>query len=529
MSRYRCTRCEIEFADDSEHPRCPRCLRQHGIEALTGTGPKQRPPRARLASRSRLVWGLAVLVALTLVAGGGLLLYWHRSLPRPGELAQLEPEQRRRTLIARGVPESEVQDPFASSEALRALAGKASGAGAAERARSLARELTARLRKGGLAVDVDGTADQPVRTAAELYAALAAGKAKAALSFELASLMVALLRAADLDADTLLCQVHRLKAPVATGDIAGGIGRYAAAVYADKAKLGAGPLLVLDPARALDLPAWAGGGRAPAMESLHADPKSLEPLDDASAAAHLLGLRGFRQRTRAPERAYRLSELALEAASPSATLHLLRAKVLSSAGGAKDAAAEAQKALALKDGPPQRTLLALALASEGQLDQSQSHLEQALRQDPKYWPAHAALATLLMVTDPKRGQQHLDAGLAVAAEEPALLTLLASRLLAEDKVRQAADVLRRAAAARPNELILLMLYQTLLRAKDPDEARLVRKQLLDRVNPKDRERLTKLLAAIDEAVQGPASGPVEQPPPPSPPQRITLPDVSFGR
>jgi len=522
MARYRCTNCDTTFEADTDAPRCPECLRQHGLEEVGKPAPARPPTRRR---------GLLVaVVALVVALGGGAALWLLRGRvePRPG-LGPIAPAALEEFLASRGVSRADRVDPFATSPAIKKLADGVSGSGAVERARAVARRVAGALRPARLEIDLLGASDAPVRTAAELQRLIDDPKAtpRAVLSFELATHTVAALRAAGIRA--VLGRARRLDAPVATADVAGGVGRYVALVYSESKAAVGPPALVLDPARALPLPAWAGGGDDPDLKprlSLERKTPPVTPLDDASAAGHLLALRAHRLRAAEPDRAYQLSQEALAVAAPSPMLLLLRSKVLAAAGGTADAEAAAQKALTLAqagDGPATRTLLALALASKGSSGPAISHLEQAVQADPGYWPAYRALASILLPADRKRGLEYLNAGLKIAPDEPGLLLLQATRLLAEDQAGEAVKVLERALARQPSELLRLMLYRALRQSSDPRAAQ-VREELLGQ--SKDRAKLEKLLEALDQSLGAPASAPASPPPPPP---RLKLPDVRLGQ
>ena len=479
MIRYRCTKCEVTFQPQGGTLRCPSCLRQHGLEEIQDISPRKTRETRRLGRR-----GLLIVAALALAAGGGALYYKvTQELPRPGELGMLHWPLLRRTLIQRGVPEPLVVDPFRSSPKIKQLLEGAPGAGPKERVKALAAALGKRWE--ALSPDLKGIGKDPVRSPAELMEALAAGKAKRVLSFELAALLVTLLR--DGGVTCVVAQVHQLDAPVHTADVGGGIGRYVAVVYS-KGQLGQEPLLVLDPLRSLKLPAWAGG-RDPAMKSLHRD---LTPLDDASAAGHLLALRAFRQRDQEPAKAYELSQAALKAAAPASTLHVLRARVLAGAGGVADALAEAQKALTLKHDPAHQVTLARLMMSQGKAGAADL-LRRAVKDDPQYWPALHVLAA--MSQEPDKSKQHLQAALKVAPEEPSLRLLQALFQLRDNKLTEAINLLKRSTAAEPSEQGLLLLYQALRQTGQEPEAARVREQLLSVVP--DRKKAAKALEALD--------------------------------
>jgi Tfp pilus assembly protein PilF len=208
---------------------------------------------------------------------------------------------------------------------------------------------------------------------------------------------------------------------------------------------------------------------------------------------------------------------------------MIRARVLAAAGGTTDARTAAEKALSLHDGAATRTTLAQVLLAAGDAFTAVKHLERALKHDRAYWPAHQTLAAVTLSGDPKRGAKHLEAGLAVAPEEPSLLLLKATGLLGQGKADQAVTLLRKVNARAPSEFSRLMLYQALRRANNDAEATKLRQQLLKTAS--DRKKIKQLLEAVDQSLQEtsgpPASVPSAPPPTPRLP-RLTLPDVKLG-
>jgi tetratricopeptide (TPR) repeat protein len=532
MTRYRCASCDETFElSDGERPRCPGCLRQHGLEELTPAGAAPRRPPALRRHLVKLLVGLFALGLCAAVAW--LLVRRQTDLPQKGALGVLDEALLRRTLESRGVTAADQLNPFSSNAALRALAGnkdQRAGGDPRKRAQAVAARVAQAIQP--VQLDLTGRIDAPARDPAALLTALKGNKFHGASSLELALLLTATLRQAGLQA--LLCQLHELDAPVRSADVVGGLGRYAACVLGAKGP-GSKPVVVLDPARALALPAWAGGGGDPKMTArTMGTPKA---LDDASAAAHLLAQRALRLRNRKPDQAYRLSATATAAASPSATLQMVRARVLAAAGGTTDARTAADKALSLRDGAATRTTLAQVLLAAGDAFGAVKHLERALKHDRAYWPAHQTLAAVTFSADPKRGAKHLEAGLAVAPEEPSLLLLKATQLLSDGEADQAVTLLRKVSARAPSEFSHLMLYQALQRAGDEQEAAKVRQHLEKTAS--DRKKIKQLLDAVDQSLKERAGQPAHEqpdepatsgaPPPPSTPPRLTLPDVKLGQ
>lgn len=524
--KYHCTGCETDFEHHAGKLRCPQCLRQHGlVEQGDQLHQQAAEPAQPERGRRRLLLVLLVLSLAGLTAGGGLL--YHRSqtdLPAPGQLAVLDGAMLIKTLKQRGVPADQAVNPFAAGAAAQALAGAVSETDPHKRAVALARQVATRIK--GLTVDLEGHGQGPVLLPGQLLAAIKAGKRPRVLSYELALLLATVLRAGGLEG--VLAQEFAVDAPMPTADPGGAVGRYLVVVHA-RGQLGRKPLVVLDPVRALALPAWAGKGRDPGMQA-HAS-ASMEQLDDASAAARLLSLRALRARRDDPQKAYRLSALALSASSPSANLHVVRALVLRAAGGAADAVTEARKALSLRQDAPRHTALAMLLAAHDKPHKAALQLRQALKLDPRFWPAHQVLA--MMLADPKQSQKHMDAALAVAPAEPAVQMTLAARQLRAGKAEQAITTLRRVLAVRPGQEARLMLYQALLGTGKTQQAEGVKKQLLAAARePGKMARLLKLLSARTGggSAKQPAAPAAPEAPPNTPKMpRIKLPDVKLSR
>ena len=520
MTKYICTSCETTFEHDSGKLRCPRCLRQHGlVEEGSQAPPKKKPvPKRRL-----LILGLLVLSVIGLAAGSALL--YHRSrtdVPGPGQLALLDDDLLTRTLVKRGVPAHKVVNPLVGGAAVKALAGSVQEADPKKRARALARKVAAIIK--GLKPDLRGEGQDSVLVPEELLAAIKAGKKPRVFSFELAALMVSVLRAADLEA--VLAQVHRVEAPMPTADPGGAAGRYLAVVYRGE-ELGRQALLTLDPVRALELPSWAGKDRDPEMSAGASG--AMEPLDDASAAGHLLSLRALRSPREASREAYLLSELAIKASAPSATLHVARAMVLAAAGGKADALAAAHKALSLRRDPPRYTAVAMLSLARHKPEGALHNLQQAIKLDPNFWPAHQILA--MVMDKPEESDRHMKAALAVAPEEPSVMMAQAARLLAGRKLEPAIKLLRKVIASHPGREARLMLYQALMVTGQKEEAARVKANLLATARGPERAALQKLFGAMTSpsAAAPPTRDPAASPPRAPRIRSLKLPDVTLGK
>jgi tetratricopeptide (TPR) repeat protein len=499
MPRYHCTHCEHRFEHQGRRPRCPNCMRQNGLEELS----VRRPRSAGATPFKRL--GLLVGLLLCLVALAFVIGRWlseRQKGPEPGAVAQLVPKVREGAMVARGIPEAEVVDPFGPGSAIAQVAPAPPAGEWTERARSVAQRLGQRL--ASIEVDLMGDAiDTPVRTAAELAHAVETKRAQNALSYELAALLLAALRQHGMIA--LLCEAFEQTAPVRAADPSGALGRYAVAVYPTDEALSEPPQLVFDPARAARLPPWAGGGGDRTMKSLLREPR---PLDDVSAAARLYALRALREiehHARRPERAYELIQWALDASAPAAAVHAARALVLARAGGIEDAVAEAKRAARLRSDAARRTVLASLLLAKRESDDAELELRQALEQDKTFWPAHRSLAALRWMSgDRSGGDVHLERALALAPDEPTVLALVANKHLTAGETDEGLALLRDLAKRRPREQTLLQLYIALVQAGETDEAERVHEQLLKVA--RDEDQMRELLEQMSGSLGGSKNG-----------------------
>ena len=551
VTKYECSNCGEVFAAQTPQ-RCPACLRQHGIRPARHLGKSPRQRRSRLGRRRLLVLVTAAVLIASLAAAALLLRRAQTTLPKPGQLAILGSPSLRRTLIQRGIPAERVVEPFAADHAVLSLLPKAQGASVEELAKALSAKLSGvKLRALDIgavtAVDAKLRRSLGVRTAAQLASQLAAGNLTTATSYELSVLALSLCRAAGLNA--VLAEAHTLSdAPVVSADVRGYLGRYVVVVY-QPGKLGGAKLATLDPARALKLPAWQGSG---ADNSMTSKAKVVVPLDDASAAAHLLSLRalwlarvGAQLRSptkKAPKaiaaplaEAYELSRLALLAAAPSPTLHLARAVVLTAAGGVGDALAEAKSALALRDDAPRQTRLAEYYLAAGNPERARSHLSQALKHDPKAFPALVVLAKLHWLAGERdKGDRLLAQAVRVAPEAPEVISVLAGQKMAAGDADAAIALLRELIERTPSPEALVQLYLALRSKGDGAAAARRKQQLLEMVD--EDSPAVRALAAIDEqlASAGSAGQPADNPAPDAPPSLpkmppIKLPDVRLGQ
>ena len=70
MAKYACVHCNLDFEDDDEKPRCPKCMRRNGVETRTVVRPSSQPG------------GLGrVLIAATIIGALVIGLWWWLRAP----------------------------------------------------------------------------------------------------------------------------------------------------------------------------------------------------------------------------------------------------------------------------------------------------------------------------------------------------------------------------------------------------------------------------------------------------------------
>lgn len=522
MSKYHCSFCDITFEIQDDKLRCPQCLRQNGLEKIETSKATSHKINIR---KKLLPFGLVVFV-LALLAGSVFLLIKKKTdLPKPGQIAILDEQTLKQTLIQRGVPKESFVNPFETGHAIFALLEKSSEKKDPKNiALDIARSLAIKIKN--IKVDLLGILDKPLQTAEQIATALKNKKITDARSIELGVFLVALLRNANLDA--VLSVTHRVDAPMKSADPLGAMARYVVIVYA-KGKIGNDPLIVLDPCASAILPTWAGSGQNPDMEYAGDQPV---PLDDGSVAAHFMAIQAMllSKTEKKTSDAYQMSQWAKNASEKSATLFVAKAFVLAASGGIQDAILEAQKALAISNDAPRQTALARLLLNAQNPSDALEHLNEALKKDVTYWPAlHTLAAINFFSKNQEQGEKYLTEAFKIAPDEESILQLKAANLMAKNEFAEAEKILRTVIEKQSTDQTLLQLYICLINLGKQDEAIKIKDRLL--VTTKNKEKIQKLLEAIGQQFdKNEEKNPADSPPSPPPnlPRKLKLPDVSLG-
>lgn len=503
--KYICANCDHTFETDDSKPRCPKCLRHHGLlteeEAAQGAAAKARKTASQTrSSRGLLLWGLLAVV----VAGGvGVGVYFF-TRPKPAApvparvgLGPVAPDLLRKVAAKRGVPLGSLY--FEVDEALKAE-GRRLGHGAdrAATARRLLEAVRIGLPQGETGKTAAGKKPwvdlRPagrmkagaLLQAGPLFTKMKEGQPVTVTSYELACVTLALARASGLHA--VLAEIFRHTDRKGPADPSGFMGTFGVAVYAGKSYAGQ-PELVLDPAR---------GTLGTAKE--------YEVLTDLGAAAHGLSLHAFSLLRGSGElaAAAEASGLAVKLEPRSATILAARGMLLLGSGGVDPAQDSLRMALAVREDGPRHLLAALGAAQKSKsASEALAGVDQALNRDPEYALAHAFKAQfLLQQGKAAEAQAALDRAQELAPDLPEALILRAQLLHAEGKASQALALLRKAVERDPqSHEARLALWQILTMSGDDEAAEAEEKALLALVPTTQRLQTREMLQEFKKRFQ----------------------------
>lgn len=500
--QYTCANCDHVFESDDDKPRCPKCLRRHGLlpegaeaPAAAADRPAARAEAAPSPGRRWMILGAVAVVVLGGIGVGVWLLTRKKpadKVPSQVGLGPVKEAVLRKVAERRGVPLGTVYfapDDTIAAEGRRLGTGGDRGA-VARRVLAAARVGVAEGRTGKTAAGKKPWVGlrpagrfkaSDLMAAGPLLAAMKAERPVTILGYELASLTLALARAAGLHA--VLAEIYRhtdLKGPA---DPSGFQGCFGVAIYASASYQGQ-PELVLDPARGTV-------GTA----------KEFEVLTDLRAVAHGLALHAFGMLRSAGDlpAANQALEQAARLAPRSATIAAARGMLLLTNGGVDPALDAFRLALSLREDGPRHLLVALGTAQKSKsAAEAVTSIDQALNRDPDYPLAHAFKAQFLLQQGKSaEAVSALDRAQELAPDLPEALILRAQLLLTESKPTQALALLRRAVARDPeSHEARLALWQLLTMTGDEEGAAAEEKALLALVPPTQRRQTREMLTGF---------------------------------
>ncbi len=451
--RYLCVHCDEKFEIEGEaEPRCPKCMRVHGLRPLAAAAPAARPARSRRA----LVLALLVLAG---IGGASGYLWWKRAqTPDAATLARspLDPGVLRRELQRRGVNAGELAALLVADGAVERFAQQAVRGHATpeDKARAVVKALRARAAKQAFVPWSlsDPRPDPPPRVAAKVLQAIAKDGAREQLyPLEVAALAVAALRAVDVPA--MVAEVYALPGERTPLDPSGRFGYFAAALPAGKG----GKLRVFD----------AYGGRP------EQDGCQCALLSDLQAVGAALSLQALQRlaHNEDPALALRDADAAVKLLPSSPSVRSMRGTVLLSSGASDLGQNELEAALQLRADAPRRNNLAMVYLALGDGERAAREVAQVLEQEPDFALGHATLAEIHLARG-ERGlaKTELDKAGELDPGLPSLPLTWAQYHAAAGENEQAIVQAQRAVKLRPDDpqahLVLARIYRQAARYDD---------------------------------------------------------------
>lgn len=481
--RYLCVHCDEEFELAAEQePRCPKCMRVHGLRPRQAAA--DRPQQAAARRRWLVAAGAAVLLAAA-GAAGYALYQREQAEPEPAELSRTPLSQRalERALERRGVTGEALAGLLAPDDAVERFAERAAGSAssAADKARAIVKALQARAAaKAFVAWPLSDPRAEPPLTAGQVAAAIAKDNARKQLyPLEVAALAVAALRAIDVPA--MLVEVYDAAGERAPLDPSGRFGYFAAALVAEQP---GGAPQILD----------AYGGRAKLA------PKGQAVLSDIEAVGAALSLRAGARlaRNEDPAQALRDVDAAVKLLPGSPAVRTQRATVLLASAASEPGAAELQAAAQIAPDAARRNNLAMLHLAKGDGERAAREVSQALTEQPDFALARVTLAAVHMGSGERElARGELQRAEALQPDLHALALTWAQFHASAGQIDAALSYAERAAKARPDDpqsrLLLAGLYRQAARY---DDMRVQARAVMQRTPPALQSRMRELIGRL---------------------------------
>jgi len=477
--QYHCVQCnEIFTPDPSEaRPRCPKCLRQHGlrpVEALQPVAPK----------RNVLPVLIAVGVLVTAAGGYGAYRKLHGHKPGQVPLAPITAEELREDALAlTGKDAGELVALLSADARVKAFAERAAQGQAtpAARAKAVCSALAERKQKQGFVglARVEAREAPPLTASGALAAIEKDGARFPLYPLEAAALTVAALRS--LDVPALVTEVFRFPNETKPLDPSGRLGYYAVAL----------PKTESAPEQLFD--AFGGRSTSPAAGDY-------KLLNDAQALGAALSLRGLTQLDNGGDTRAGLadSELAVKLAPSSAAVRSVRAALLLATGGVEAGTRELDAAFSLRSDAPRRNNLATLGLLSGEADAAAKEIAAALAEAPDYALAHVTLATIhLMRGERDLGRVELDKAERLEPDLAMLPQVWAQYYASTNDLDQALAKAQQAVLMRPKDTQALLVLARIDRAAGRyDDMRKQARAIMARVPSDQQERMRELLRSM---------------------------------
>lgn len=448
-THYLCVHCDHRFEDGGdEKPRCPKCLRVHGVEKLTA-------PKGTSSAKGKAWMVPVVAIALLAVVAGGYA-FWAKRAPDTvvGDvpLAPLDHAELAGHLRKLQVNADSLEGFLDAGEPVEALAARgAQGKGSAlAKAEGIFREIRARSKKGAF-VQWPRTEprDSVVMDVSKVAEAIAVdGAQKRLYPLELAALAVAAMRAEGVTA--MVAEVYGFPNERSPADPSGRFGYFVAAAYEGETTTG-------EP-KVFDV----YGGRSSTPEG-----EALRVLNDVQVIGAAIAARAIHRlvREQDPRRALEGSGAALRLDPRSPVLHAVQGACLLISGGVEDSMSEFEAAAQMRPDAVRRTDLArLYLGVRRDHDKAAREVGKAIEEQPDYAAAHGVLAAVqLSQRETELARASLERAEALDPDLPELAMLWANYYLGENDLEHAIERAQQGLARRPDDvpghLLLAQIYR----------------------------------------------------------------------
>ncbi len=477
--QYQCVQCDERFtlSGDDDKPRCPKCLRQHGLRKL------EESPAA--GGRSLLLPILLVLGVLG--AGAGGFFFWQQHAERATGPLGLSPiasdELRERARILSGVDVAERAEWLSADAAVEAFAEHATQGknGNAQKAGAIVAAFGARAAKQAFVPwpRTEAREGAPLGARALLQALSKDGGRAQLYPLEVAALAAAGLRS--LGVPALIAEIHRYEGERAPLDPSGRFGYYGIALPA----VGGAAALVYDPY----------GGRTQAPRT-----GDFTVLNDVQALGAYLGLWAMHRLGNASDSQGALADAdaAAKLSPSSAAVRGVRAAVLLASGGTDDGIRELEAAGQLRpDGVRHNNLAMLSLA-KGDAERALKEISLSLSEFPDYAAAHLTLASVhLARMERDLATAELQKAESLEPQLPALPLAWAELYASAGELPQALAKAEEGVRLRPKAAEThLVLARVQRQAGRYDDMRREAKRVLELAPVADQERTKSLLRAL---------------------------------
>lgn len=489
--QYVCVHCDETFEPEAaDKPRCPKCMRVHGVRALGGAA----GDAANLRRRGRVGRSIAIVGVLSMLVGGSAYFAWRSGQSgntKSEEQAELAPGDLVQVLAARGVEAGKLSGLLTADAAVERFAEQAvrGRVGVIEQARGVVAALRARAAKQAFVPwsMSDARESAPMPAVAVLAAIANDGARHELYPLEVAALGVAALRTMHVPA--MLCEVFTLGTERSPLDPSGRLGYFVIALAEGKK----GQPRFFD----------AYGGRA---EQPTCDDCAI--LSDVEAIGAVLGIRALQRiaNNEDPAAALHDADAAIKLLPTSPSVRSARGAVLLSNAASEPGQQEFEAAAQMRPDAARRNNSAMIWLAKGDAERTAREVSQALDEAPDFALAHVTLAALhLSQGEREQARVELDKAEGLDPRLPALALTWSQFYASSGETEQAIAYAQRAAQAHPRDpqphLLLGRIYQQASRLSEMrSEARTVLALAPEAQKARMRDLVERLLgqSALDD-------------------------------